>query len=80
MSRRSHGAAARKLEPPPTSAASPAHGHNEAAVPWDGVEETFFRRGDAGVVEPPVYLPVNSILFPLLGVAFLAGLTMLLLH
>jgi len=80
MSRRSHGATARKIEPLQVAAPPPASGRKEAVAPWDGVEDTFFRRGEAGIVEPPVYLPYDSFLFPLLGVAFLAVLTALALQ
>jgi hypothetical protein len=72
MSRRSDGGAARVLEPfaPPVPPTAPA-------AAWDGVEDDFFRCGEAGRFEPPVYLPMSSVAFPLAGVAFLAALTFL---
>lgn len=72
MSRRSRGAAARILESYETPAPSPP---GAPAAAWDGVEDHFFRCGDAGRFEPPVYLPMTSIAFPLAGLAFLAALT-----
>jgi hypothetical protein len=44
---------------------------------YSPIESTFFTKGDLGIVEPPVYLPKDPILLPLVGVFFLAGLTAL---
>ena len=46
---------------------------------YNAIEATFFKKGDLGIVEPPVYLPREPVLLPLVGVLFLAGLTALLL-
>lgn len=44
---------------------------------YNAVEATFFERGDRGIVEPPVFLPREPMLLPLIGIVFLAGLTAL---
>jgi len=64
------------------SLAAPPHEPPPAAsvAPFDGLEDEFFRRGDAGRFEPPVYLPLDSMVFPFVGIAFLALLTVLALH
>jgi hypothetical protein len=46
---------------------------------YNAIEATFFKKGDLGIVEPPVYLPGNPVVLPLIGVLFLAGLTVLVL-
>ena len=79
MSRGSRTAAARTAE------LAPEHEHREhtahvATPPFEAVEAEFFRRGDAGMFEPPVYLPVDSIVLPLAGALFFVALTVLALH
>ena len=74
MSRRSSSAAAHRIEATaPTPREAPA-------TAWEGPEDEFFRRGDLGRFEPPVYLPLDSLVFPFVGIAFLALLTVLALH
>jgi hypothetical protein len=46
---------------------------------YNAIEATFFKKGDLGIVEPPVYLPRNPVLIPVIGVLFMAGLTALVL-
>lgn len=46
---------------------------------YNAMEATFFDRGDRGIVEPPIYLPREPMLLPIVGILFLAGLTALVL-
>lgn len=84
MAKRRDGAAARaRSDYPEQNAAAPATvaepmAHSTTGT-YNAIEATFFKRGDLGIVEPPVYLPGNPVVLPLLGVLFLAGLTVLVL-
>lgn len=73
MPRSSSSAAVRIHEP----LALEDHPIHAVRSPFDPVEAEFFRRGDAGIVEPPVFLPTISFALPLAGVGFLAALTLL---
>lgn len=42
---------------------------------YNATEATFFERGDRGIVEPPIYLPREPMILPLIGILFMAGLT-----
>jgi hypothetical protein len=42
-------------------------------------EEKFFDDGERGSFEPPIVLPLDSFLIPFMGIALLAGLTVLVL-
>src|SRR5690349_11279291 len=75
MAKRNQSAAARR-----TPVETPVVDEQSAPVqapPHDELEHVFFRNGDAGIVEPPVYLPYDSILVPLGGVLLLVGLSLL---
>lgn len=81
MSKRRDGSAARARNdfPPENVAEAPAVPSDRMAHgttgTYNAVEDVFFKKGDLGIVEPPIYLPKDPIVIPLLGVLFLAGLT-----
>jgi len=84
MAKRKNGAAALKRPEPvelnlaerPAASAPAAH---STTGTYNAIEATFFKRGDLGIIEPPIYLPREPMLLPLVGVLFLAGLTALIL-
>jgi len=85
MAKRKNGSAALARQDLPTENVAdspvtlvepPAH---STTGTYNATEATFFQKGDLGIVEPPVYLPKDPILLPLVGVLFLAGLTALVL-
>jgi hypothetical protein len=81
MPKRNQSAARRdSVEPePPTMLVEPVAVALAPPVAPDAVEEAFFRRGDAGMFEPPVYLPYESFLVPMIGVLLLVGLSVVVL-
>lgn len=42
---------------------------------YDDLERAFFDKADAGRLDPPVYLPYDSVIVPVLGVLVLLGLS-----
>ncbi|MBI2898318.1 MAG: hypothetical protein HYY06_32510 [Deltaproteobacteria bacterium] len=42
---------------------------------YDDLERAFFATGEAGRVDPPVYLPYESVVVPIVGVLILVGLS-----
>ena len=85
MAKRRNGSAAlaRRDLPEENAADAPvaaaSHMAHATTGTYNVVEDTFFKKGDLGIVEPPVYLPKDPVLLPLVGVLFLAGLTALVL-
>lgn len=85
MSKRREGAAARVRDDIPAENLAKSEGtppekmaHSTTGT-YNAIEASFFKKGDLGIVEPPVYLPKDPIVLPLIGVLFLAGLTALVL-
>ncbi len=80
MAKRRDGAAARALNDFPAenvtaqAVAAEPMAHSTTGT-YNAVEATFFKKGELGIVEPPVYLPTTPLALPLIGVLFLAGLT-----
>ena len=77
MAKRNKSAAAARQETFENAVVAPAPQATSHATTgtYNAIEARFFDRGDRGIVEPPVYLPYESMAFPILGILFLAGLT-----
>lgn len=86
MAKRNHGAAARKMvthEPNRSPRLQQVVPQGPTSTPsgavYDDMEQSFFRRGDAGIIDPPVFLPYDSMIAPLLGVLVLAAVSLVVL-